>query len=186
MLEHDTAYMSRGMHVALFQYSVFFSDVHHALARVLQRQGNREEAWMHYHLAKRHDPQIELDPMFREIITDADLEDHPYFDHQPEPKPSDGAGLDEKLIFLAELCDYDELTAQVDHYQMSEALEQISALIAASQRSGQLFVSARLRVIGDVPNGKDARATFAGTATPVWKRMFELAEALHRRAITDY
>ena len=121
---------------------------------------------MHYHLAKRHDPQIELDPMFREILTDADLEDHPYFDRQPEPKPSQDAEFGEKLAFLAKLSDYDVLTAEVEGYRFSDALPKMSALIAEFQRRGQFFLSARLRLIADVANGEDARATFPVGSLP--------------------
>jgi Tfp pilus assembly protein PilF len=51
----------------------FVADAHHALARVLQRQGKGDEARWHYRLAQRIDPTIELDPMHREIMPEADL-----------------------------------------------------------------------------------------------------------------
>lgn len=186
VLEYDTAYTSRGAQIGLFQYSVFFSDVHHALARVLQRQGHREEAWLHYHLAKRHDPQIELDPMFREIISEADLEDHPYFDRRSEPKPYEDAELGEKLAYLIKLTDYDALVEEVAAYRLNQVLPEISALIAEFQKQGQFFISARLRLVGDIADGTDAHANFCGLATTEWQQAFELAEALHSGEGTKY
>jgi len=62
--------------VAAGRFDPFLADVHHALARVLQRRGEITEAQVHYRMAKRLDPTIELDLMCREIMSDAELASH--------------------------------------------------------------------------------------------------------------
>jgi len=63
--------------VAAGRFDPFLADVHHALARVLQRRGKSTEAPMHYRMARTLDPTIELDPMCREIMSKAELDSHP-------------------------------------------------------------------------------------------------------------
>lgn len=67
-LRDDLTYATRYAMVGIYRFDPFLADAHHALARVLQRQARSEEARTHYHLARRIDPAIELDPMHREII----------------------------------------------------------------------------------------------------------------------
>ena len=63
--------------VAAGRFDPFLADVHHALARVLQRRGKSTEAPMHYRMARNLDPTIELAPMCRDIRSDAELDSRP-------------------------------------------------------------------------------------------------------------
>jgi hypothetical protein len=62
--------------VASGRFDPFLADVHHALARVLQRRGKTNEAPAHYRMARKLDATIELDPMCREIMSNAEPEGH--------------------------------------------------------------------------------------------------------------
>jgi hypothetical protein len=63
--------------VAAGRFDPFLADVHHALARVLQRRGKTTEPPAHYRAARQLDATIELDPMCREIVSNAELDSHP-------------------------------------------------------------------------------------------------------------
>jgi tetratricopeptide (TPR) repeat protein len=63
--------------VAAGRFDPFLADVHHALARVLQRRGKTTEAPAHYRMARQLDATIELDPMCLEIVSNAELDSHP-------------------------------------------------------------------------------------------------------------
>ena len=63
--------------VAAGRFDALLADVHHALARVLQRLGKTNEAPAHYRMARKLDATIELDPMCREIMSNAELDNHP-------------------------------------------------------------------------------------------------------------
>ena len=67
-LRDDLTYATRYAMVGIYRFDPFLADAHHALARVLQRQVRSEEARTHYHLARRIDPAIDLDPMHQEIM----------------------------------------------------------------------------------------------------------------------
>ena len=77
VLESAPNATDQGAPILIYPYNPVWADLHHALARVLQQLGKNEDAWLHYHLAKVTLPTIELDPMSREIISDADLLWHP-------------------------------------------------------------------------------------------------------------
>jgi len=76
-LKHHCEFATRYAKVDIYDFDPLVADVHHALARVLQRRGKAEEARQHYHLARRIDRTINLNPMYREIMSDADLDNGP-------------------------------------------------------------------------------------------------------------
>lgn len=73
-LMYDHQYATRYAMLAEDRFDPFLADIHHALARALQRRGKAGEARRHYRSACRIDPSIELDPVYREIMSDTDLQ----------------------------------------------------------------------------------------------------------------
>ena len=176
-LETDISYITRYQAIGMFNYGPFAADLHHALARVLQRQGKDDEARLHYHLAKRNDATTELDPMYLEIMTEADLENHPHFD-TPAPRAED-ADIDDPEEWIAGLLrieDWDRLVEAAAGME-KDMLDRLVGLIRGAQAAGRLYLSAQLRLVGDAATSQDrSRATFEALASPDWRRFFETAE----------
>ncbi|WP_260691659.1 tetratricopeptide repeat protein [Rhizobium laguerreae] len=181
----SSSYLTRYAAVALHDHGPFSADMHHGLARVLQRQGNREEAWLHYHLARRVDPTIELDPMFREILTDEDIENHVGFDTRQLPKPAKGDALVDRIGYALQLEIYDELVASVAELGLDLSVSELAQYIRVSQEEGQFVLAARFRLLGDVADGRDARALYEVLSAGGCLQLLEIAEVHHAGRATD-
>src|SRR5262249_37582508 len=138
LLEHDLAYQTRYAMVAMYDQSPFWADVHHTLARVLQGRGDLEEARLHYHLTKRIDPETVLDPMYLEIVSTEDLEDHP-IDRLPTElgDPEEVGELTIETVRLARATNYEELVAVAASSDRDALLTHLSGMIEAAQVSGE-------------------------------------------------
>lgn len=177
LLESDPAYATRYASVAMYSHSPFWADAHHLLARVLQGLGNVEEARLHYHLAKRVDPETELDPRYLEIMSREDLEDHPAEEHRAGRIEDEGVPeTDRVLAELVRATSYDELSAIAAASDRDVLLPQLTGIIEAAQVSGEYQVSARLRPIIDTVGGEDARRLFDALGTHQWRTLLSLAE----------
>jgi tetratricopeptide (TPR) repeat protein len=177
LLEHDPAYQTRYAMVALYDQSPFWADVHHTLARVLQGRGDLEEARLHYHLTKRIDPETVLDPMYLEIMSTEDLEDHPIDRVPTELGDSEEVGeLTIEVVQLARAASYEELVAAAASSDRDALLTHLSGMIEAAQVSGEFTLSAQLRPVIDVVGGADARELYEAVATNEWRLLLELAE----------
>lgn len=171
-LGNDPSYVTRYASVAMYHYGPVPSDLHHALARVLQRQEKIDEAKLHYHLSKRNDATVVLDPMYREIMTDADLENHVGFDAPPE-QPAGGL---ERLVWLAQQDEWERVRAAIADFGETEVRE-LAQAIHAAQSAHRLYVAARLRVVGDIIQGNaHVRAVFDAVQSRSWRHFFELVE----------
>ena len=179
VLENDQAYVTRYSMMALYDHNPFSADVHHALARVLQQQGKIEEAKLHYHLTKRIDPTTQLDPMYLEIMSESDLENHPIFDKKEFEKPSIESKPEEKLRYLLQISDYATLHEDIQEYKSKDFISYVAGMVNVIQREGKFSMSAQMRVIGDVLNGEERADLFASLQLPSWKHLFELAEMVH-------
>src|SRR5260370_18291812 len=179
VLEHDRTYTTRFAMVALYDHSPFFGDVHHALARVLQHQNKLDEARLHYHLTKRVDPTTQLDPMYLEIMSTTDLENH-LMDAVEFDRPSEEAPLEEKLEYLLRLSDYSELLEATKLYKSEDLINYVVGIIHATQQMAAFYASARVRVVGDVLYGIEVAGLFAALQSPSWKRFFDLTELVHK------
>ena len=180
VLEKDLAYMTRRSFVAVYHQDPFSAHVHHALARVLQRQNKIEEAMLLYHLAKRIDPTIPLDSMYLEIMKESDLENHPSEKVLNKiHKPSAEAESVEKLKYLHTLSEYPTLREVIREYKSEDFISFIKDMIYAFQSNGDFYISALDRVIFDLLDGKEQADLFAALQTPSFKRLFELAELVH-------
>jgi tetratricopeptide (TPR) repeat protein len=179
----SSTYTTRYAPVAVHDHSPFSADIHHALARVLQRQGDQEQAWLHYHLARRVDPTIDLDPMYKEILTEADIEDHPLFDRKKTAKPTAEAPLEKRVSYVLGIREYDELEKAVKALNLAPDKDNIVQLIRGFQREGRILFSARFRVIGDVANGDDARQLLQLLTDEECLRLLELAEQLSLKKV---
>ncbi|MCF1597754.1 CHAT domain-containing protein [Streptomyces muensis] len=171
-LNDDPGYITRYLQVALYSHTSVSADLHHMLGRVLQRQGKTDEAKLHYHLAKRSDPTVELDPLYLEIMSTADLEDHPGYDRVQSQPP---AGDAEFVEYLLTLGSPEEVRQAVVHAPFEEVGQTIALVAEALQRQGRFFVAARLRVILDVIAGDPA------TVDPEWGTV----QAEHIRQLLD-
>ncbi|MGK3966797.1 CHAT domain-containing protein [Sorangium sp. So ce118] len=187
ILEHDPGYVTRFELVARYHSSSFFADLHHALARVLQKQDNAKEAQLHYHLARRVDPQIKLDPMYTEILSEEDLDVHPYFEvslTRPR-RPGQDAELAEKVNFVASQARYEDAASAAADLRLHEHVDQLARIIRALQHAGVFFASAKLRVVGDLAAGDDARGLFEGLSRLSWVRMLEIAELWKKGQLSE-
>jgi len=159
-LEKDINYITRHSFIARYRHDPFSADEHHALARVLQRQGKIEEAMLHYHLSKRIDPTIPLDPMYLEIMKESDLENHPGEKYLNRiHKPSAEAEPVKKLKYLLTLSEYPALCETIQDYKSEDFISFIKDMIYASQQKGKFFFSAQGRVIIDILYGKEGFGT---------------------------
>ena len=179
VLENDRGYLTRYSVMASYDQNPFSADVHHALARVLQQQGKIEEAKLHYHLTKRIDPTTQLDPMYLEIMSESDLENHPIFDKKEFEKPSAESKPEEKLRYLLQISDYATLHGDIQEYKSKDFISYVAGMINVTQREGEFTTSAQMRVIGDVLNGQEQADLFASLQLPAWERLFELTEMVH-------
>ncbi|MEV4286010.1 CHAT domain-containing protein [Nonomuraea bangladeshensis] len=190
VLERDVTYQTRYLPIAMYDQSPFWADLHAHLARVLRRRGADEEARLHYHLAKRIDPTVELDPGYLEVMRREDLEDHPIDRHRERHwlDELDLSGLGElaepvrRLLGLAHSADAGELTAAAAALGESERAALVDpavALIRARQDAGDFSLSARLRAVGDLLVGEDGSELFTAVISSGWRRLLEAAERLH-------
>ncbi|SEU44173.1 CHAT domain-containing protein [Nonomuraea wenchangensis] len=190
VLERDVTYRTRHLPIAMYDQSPFWADLHAHLARVLRRRGADEEARLHYHLAKRIDPTVELDPGYLEVMRREDLEDHPIDRHREQHwlDELDLSGLGElaepvrRLLGLAHSADAGELTAAVaalGESERTDLVDPVVALIRARQEAGDFLLSARLRAVGDLLVGEDGSELFTAVISSGWRRLLEAAERLH-------
>ncbi|MFJ8013793.1 CHAT domain-containing protein [Streptomyces sp. NPDC096339] len=174
-LDDDPGYVTRHMQLALYSHTSVSADLHHMLGRVLQRQEKTHEAKLHYHLAKRSDPTVELDPMHLAIMSTGDLEDHPEYDAAPTRPPT---GSTEFVEYLLSLNSPEEVRQAWAHAPFDDASQVIALVAENMQRQGRFLLAARLRVILDVVVG-DPEAADAGWETqgaPHVKQLLDLAE----------
>ena len=181
----SSSYDTRYAVVAMHDHSLFLADVQHGLARVLQRQGKREEAWLHYHLCKRMDPTMPLDPMFREIISEEDLENHPYFDKRQAVEPAENSEFTTKVGYALEQRNLSQLVEVARKFRFSDNLQELSNMIQASQHYGKFIASAKIRLIGDVANADDAEPLFNALQSQSTIRILELAELHHSEELDE-
>jgi CHAT domain-containing protein/tetratricopeptide (TPR) repeat protein len=181
LLEKDPTYTTRFHAVGMFSRNPFFADCHHTLARVLQKLKRVDEAKLHYHLAKRIDPVMDLDPIYLEIMTEADLENHPGFDAPGEPNPpAENLEPIEKLKYLASANEFPLLRQRAGNYMHDKGfLGYVISILGETQRQGNYYASARLRVIADLLNGDEQPGLFEAIRSPSWRKVFEIAERVH-------
>jgi tetratricopeptide (TPR) repeat protein len=193
VLEADSAYATRHTNVAFYSHSPFWADVHAHLARVLQRRGNVEEARLHYHLAKRIDPLVELDPIYLEIMSRDELEDHPidrvvseaWADELDLSGLGDAAEAGRSVLRLTGSSDIAELE-DAARREDAKALVPVAAdLTVAAQMSGQFGLASTLRVVSDCLYGNEVSELFHAVHSPTWKRLIEIAELLHAGRWSD-
>ncbi|MCX5561719.1 CHAT domain-containing protein [Streptomyces sp. NBC_00038] len=196
VLEHDPAYITRHLAVAMYDHSPFWADVHAPLARVLRRRGSDEDARLHYHLAKRIDPTVELDPGYLEIMRKEDLEDHSV-DRAREATRFDDLDLSgfgdrqedvRRLLRLAHSPDPDAFARSADAWDAEERerlLSTVVDLINATQLSGSFRLSTALRAAGDELDDGSGRDLFTAVISGPWQRLLEIAELLHAGDRTD-
>lgn len=179
-LSNDPSYTTRFALVAMFSYSSLAADLHHFLGRVLQKKGLQEEAKLHYHLAKRNDGTIELDPIYLEIGSDGELDNHPYFDSVEGP-PED---LTEHLIWLT---NRDSLPTREQFPPADDEvlLDRMAALVYAAQKAGEYHISAKLRLVGDVLCNSAKPTLFQTLLSLKWCRFFELVERVNEGEIEE-
>jgi tetratricopeptide (TPR) repeat protein len=182
LMERFPSYVSRFQPIGMFAYGALPADLHSHLARVLQKKGDIQEAKLHYHLSKRCDATIELDPLYREIMSDADLGDHPYFDSHAAGEPSDPL---ERWLWIAHIDNHDELFDALKDRGVERHLSQLVTAITVTQDAGHFYLSARLRYAGDVLTGKSSPSFFAALISTGWKRLFETAERVQRGEIAE-
>ncbi|MFI6492077.1 CHAT domain-containing protein [Streptomyces sp. NPDC050564] len=190
VLERDPAYLTRHLAFAWYDHGPFWADIHAHLARVLRRRGSDEDARLHYHLAKRIDPTVELDPGYLEIMGKEDLEDHS-IDRAREAsrfEDLDLSGFGDRqeavrtLLRLTHSPDADALVrgAEVlDAQEREPLLPVVVDLIHATQLSGDFRLSAALRAAGDELDEGCGRDLFAAVRSAPWQRLLEIAELLH-------
>ncbi|MFD9407109.1 CHAT domain-containing protein [Streptomyces sp. NPDC059989] len=174
-LNDDPGYVTRHMQLALYSHTSMSADLHHMLGRVLQRQGKAHEAKLHYHLAKRSDPTVELDPLHVEIMSAGDLEDHPDYDRAPAQPPG---GATEFFEYLLSLGSPEEIRQAWTHAPLDDAGQMIALVAENLQRQGKFLLAARLRVILDIalddPDVGDAGWETQGAAHV--QRLLDLSE----------
>jgi tetratricopeptide (TPR) repeat protein len=193
-LEQDVAYRTRYAKVAVYSSELMWADIHAILARVLQREGDVEEARLHYHLARRIDPLVELDPMYLDIMSAEELEDHPLdrtrADHWADELDLSAFGESadnlRRIIVLAGrgICDADitELTA----FDGDTLMEPTRMLLWRAQTDGMFRFAADIRIVFDCLNHEDVTDLLAAVRSSAWARLFELAELLHEGRWAEY
>jgi CHAT domain-containing protein/tetratricopeptide (TPR) repeat protein len=156
------------------------ADLHHALARVLQRQGDVEQARLHYHLAKRIDPTVELDPMYLQIMRRDELENHPIDALRAEALNSD----EDRLHYLLSQPSYDALQNAVGEPGMSGLGAPVLGTAKAAQLGGDFADAARLWVVVQCLRGNGWIELYELMATDDGRRLMQTAEAVHRGSLT--
>ena len=187
VLADDPGYRTRHDAVAMYSHNPVAAEVHANLARVLQRSGDVAEARLHYHLAKRTEPLVELDPMYLEIMSREELEDHP-IDREMGERWADfldltmlGEAAEPVRAILALTGSSD--VAELEHdaaTQDAEALVPVAAdLSRAAQANGWFRQAATVRVVGDCLSGDDVSELYPAVRSSAWQRLLEIGELLH-------
>ncbi|MER6425929.1 CHAT domain-containing protein [Streptomyces sp. NPDC001137] len=196
VLEHDPAYVTRHAALAMYDQSPFWADVHAHLARVLRLRGADEEARLHYHLAKRIDPTVELDPGYLEIMSREDLEDHPidrhltetWFDALDLSTFGDQQEQARTLLRLAHSPDADTMVrgaCELNDLERQSLLPIAVTLIHGAQQTGSFRLSAALRAVVDELAEGTGRALFTAVHSGPWQRLLEVAELLHAGSLRE-
>ena len=197
VLEKDPAYITRHLPIASYSHAGWrpsgSADVHAHLARVLQRLGKLEEARLHYHLAKRIDPLVELDPMYLDVMRKEELEDHPidalmserWADDLDLSALGEAAEPARSVLRLARSPTASELENAARGADADALLPVAGQLIWGAQTAGRFGPAAVLRVVGDCLQGDDVSELFPAVKSPSWQRLFEIAELLHNADWTE-
>ncbi len=179
-LDKDPTYVSRYALVAMYFHgsgveglASVSADLHHALARVLQQQGDLDEARLHYHLTKRIDPTVELDPMYLQIMSREELENHPA--EKPPPGVFDSG--EQRLQYLLDRPSYQALTEAAAEPGMSDLRDPVLATAAAVQRRGDYAEAARLWVVVQCLAGVGWAELYHLMALDDGQRLMSLAQA---------
>lgn len=186
LLNDDLGYITRHAVAALYRHSAFSADLHHMLGRVLQRRGSHDEARLHYHIAKRSDPTVVLDPMYLEIMSRHDLDEHPYLPEPPEPPAApDEADLLDWLRYLVarpDLAGLKEAAERaVEHGVTAQAVAEHYGTL---QMAGAFSLSARLRLVADVLRGDGDPDLFAVAVSADFHLLAAHAETVLRKQVT--
>jgi CHAT domain-containing protein/tetratricopeptide (TPR) repeat protein len=185
-LEHESlSYNSRYSTIGLHDYKLSNADILHALGRVMQHQGDKKEAWLYYHLAKRNDPLLDIDPMFLDILTYDDLENHPYFDDPEADLPLQSATTQEIIRYLLNISDYTELVVAAQLYDINDKADYLVDLIEHAQFNSMFVIAARLRVLYDLAKNVDAEAAFKLTSNTFFSSLIKIAEGLSKQDIGE-
>jgi tetratricopeptide (TPR) repeat protein len=182
---HCASYNTRYAMFAMHSSAPFLADLHHALARILQRRGDREEAWLHYHLAKRIDPNLDLDPMYLDILTREDIENHPIFDRRQPAEPPSSDDLGERIKYVISKHDYAAFALAIKEVGLEDSLNEIGQAIQYLQHEGRFASSAIIRILGDTAEGKDVGVAFNWLRTDSWQRVFEISEQWYERRVNE-
>jgi CHAT domain-containing protein/tetratricopeptide (TPR) repeat protein len=181
-LAEDPGYVSRYALFAFYHHgpggtgtASVSADLHHALARVLQHQGNLEEARLHYHLAKRVDPTVELDPKYLQIMPREELENHP----AERPVPGEFDSDEQRLQYLLGRPSYQALTEATAEPGMSDLRSRVLATADAAQRRGDYAEAARLWVVVQCLAGVGWVELYDLMAQDDGPRLMSLAQAAH-------
>lgn len=182
-LEHEPAYMTRHSAIAWYDHSPGVAglaslpaDLHHALARVLQRCGDADQARLHYHLAKRIDPTIVLDRMYLDVMSRADLENHP---GEPIPQPNSTVSDEERLRYLLSRPTYPELAEAARLPGMAGIKDGVLGTVAAAQRRGSFVEAAQLWVVVQCLTGVGWPDLHALLAAEDGRRLMGIAESTY-------
>lgn len=185
-LEMDPSYVTRFNVLAWYEYDPFIADIHHALARVLQRQNKIEESRLHYYLAKRIDATTQLNPMYLDIMSESDLENHPAEDNSLDVKePSIDDECEAKLKYILQLTDVDDIKKAVRLYKSDDIIDLVVFAIKKTQIESKFYLSAWLRAIGDLFIDAESTDLLLSLETPSWKRILELAEDVNLKKISQ-
>ncbi|MBT2212581.1 CHAT domain-containing tetratricopeptide repeat protein [Actinomadura sp. NEAU-AAG7] len=174
-LAGDPGYVTRYQPVAWYSHTSVSADLHHMLGRVLQRQGEAQEARLHYHLAKRSDPTVELDPIYRDIMSTADLENHPGYD-RPDAGPPTGAA--EFVEYLLGLRSPEEVRRAAASAPFDEPGQVVAVAAEQMQRQGRFLMAAQLRIVLDAmfADQETARLRWETVGSEHVRRLLDLAE----------
>jgi tetratricopeptide (TPR) repeat protein len=194
VLESDPTYLTRHAAVAMYDHQPFWADVHAHLARVLRLRGDDEEARLHYHLAKRVDPTVELDPGYLEIMSREDLEDHPsdryvaetWLDTLDLSTFGDQQDQVRTLLRLAYASDADTMQRRARELVERESLLPVAVhLITVTQHAAKYRLSAALRAVGDELSDDAGRVLFTAVCSGSWQRLLEIAELLYADSLGE-
>jgi CHAT domain-containing protein/Tfp pilus assembly protein PilF len=179
-LDEDPAYVSRNALFARYFHgpgvdglASASADLHHALARVLQQEGNLDEARLHYHLTKRIDPTVELDPMYLQIMPREELENYP----AERPPPGEFDSDEQRLEYLLGRPSYQALTEAAAEPGMSDLRDPVLATAVAAQRRGDYAEAARLWVVVQCLAGVGWAELYDLMAQGDGQRLMSLAQA---------